>query len=51
MEPENPKLGLWAKAKTFSDAVSSASQFQPLLERQAQVQQVLNVAPSFRGNS
>ncbi len=48
MEPENPKLGLWAKAKTFSDAVSSASQFQPLLERQAQVQQALTAAPYLR---
>ena len=38
MEPENPKLGLWAKARTLSDAVSSTSKFRALLERQVQVQ-------------
>ena len=48
MEPENPKLGLLAKTKAFSDAVSPVSKFRPLLERQVQVQRALNAAPWLR---
>ena len=48
MEPENPKLGLAAKAKVFADAVSPISKHPILLNRQVQVQKVLNAAPYLR---
>ena len=48
MEPENPKLGLAAKAKVFADAVNPLSKNRILLGRQVQAQQVLNAAPWLR---